>query len=96
MSDPALKYADRVSPEHKMAMDAICIFRNLVGQHRAQFEALLKAEQNMHSIGAILDPTLYRDMIQSPSFARQIRLVRAALKFLDECDAVAAEIEAEQ
>ena len=89
------KYADRVSPEHEMAMQAIGIFRQLMGQHREQFEKLLKAESDMQSFGHILDPTLYRDMLYSKNFARQIRLVHAALAFLNEVDAVAAEIETE-
>lgn len=92
MNDPALKYADKVSPEHKMAMEAIGIFRQMIGQHREQFEALIKSERYMHDVGGLLDPTLYRDMIYSKSFAQQMRLVKAALAFLDECDAVAAEI----
>lgn len=91
--DPAEKYRDKVSPEHKMAMDAIGFMRQILGQHREQFDALLKSEQHMHSVGGLLDPTLYRDMIYSKSFEQQMRLVRAAVAFLKEVDAVAAEIE---
>lgn len=92
MSDPAEKYRGRVSPEHQMAMDAVGFARHLLDQHREKFDALLKAERDAHSFGHIVDPTLYRDMIQSKSFALQIKLVRAAVAFLDECDAVAREI----
>jgi hypothetical protein len=93
MSDPAEKYRDKVSPEHRMAMEAIGFMRQILGQHRGQFETLLEAEQRSHSMGMILDPTLYRDMIYSKSFAQQIRLVKAAVAFLNEVDAVANEIE---
>jgi hypothetical protein len=88
------KYADKVTPEHRMAMEAIGMFRMMLGQHRPQFEALLKAKRDMDSFGGLLDPTLYRDMLHSKSFDQQIRLVTAAIKFLDEIDAVANEVEA--
>lgn len=92
----AAKYADKVSPEHKMAMEAIGMFRLMLSQHRPQFEALLKAKNDMDNFGGLLDPTLYRDMIQSKSFEQQIRLVKAALAFLDAVDLVAAEIAGSQ
>lgn len=87
------KYADKVTPEHQMAMEAIGMFRLMFGQHRPAFAALLKAERDMHNFGGMLDPTLYRDMIYSKSFEQQIRLVKAALKFLDEIEAVAKEVD---
>lgn len=93
MDDPGLKYRGKVSPEHKMAMEAIGMMRMMLGQHREQFEKLIEAEGNMHSFGGMLDPTLYRDMIYSKSFKQQMRLVRAAVTFLKEIDAVAAELE---
>jgi hypothetical protein len=96
MSDPAEKYRDKVSPSHQAAMAAIGIMRMMLNQHRAHFDELLESERRAHSIGAILDPTLYRDMIQSKSFAQQIRLVRATVAYLKELDEVAAELEAEQ
>ena len=90
------KYRDKVTPEYKTAMEAIGMFRHLLGQHRPQFEALIKAERDMHNFGGVmLDPTLYRDMLYSKGFKQQIRLVTAALKFLDEIEAVAAEVEKE-
>jgi len=92
MTDPALKYADKVSPEHKMAMEAIGFMRQILSQHRPQFEALLKANRDMSNFGGMLDPTLYRDMLYSKSFDQQIRLVEAALAFLNSVDAVAQEI----
>ncbi len=87
------KYAKHVTPEHRMAMQAIGLFRNMLAQHREQFEALVKAERDMHNFGGMIDPTLYRDMLHSDSIKQQLRLVKAALAFLDEIDAVAAEVE---
>ena len=92
MDDTAEKYRDKVDPAHQMAMEAIGFMRQILGQHREKFAALLKSEQDMHSFGGMIDPTLYRDMIYSKSFAQQIRLVKAAVAFLNEVDAVAAEI----
>lgn len=94
MSDPADKYADKVSPEHVMAMQAVGLVRSILEPQRAHFEELLEAERNMHNVGFVLDPTLYRDMIHSKSFERQMKLVRAALAFLRETDEVVVEIKA--
>lgn len=94
MDDPASKYADKVSPEHVMAMQAVGFMRVVLEPQRAHFEELLRAERDMHSVGAILDPTLYRDMIHSKWFERQMKLVRAALTFLRETDEVVEEIKA--
>lgn len=74
-------------------MEAIGMFRHMLGQHRPAFEALLKAERDMHNFGGLIDPTLYRDMLYSKGFKQQLRLVKAAVKFLDEIEAVAAEVE---
>lgn len=93
MSDPAEKYRDKLDPSHKMAMDAIGFMRQMLGPHRERFEQLLKSEQEMHNAGHIINPTLYKDMIYSKSFEQQIRLVRAALAFLNEADAVAEELQ---
>ena len=82
------KYTDRVPPEYKMAMEAIGMFRLMLGRHRP--EALLKA---MDNFGGLSDPTLNRDILHSKSFEQQIRMVEAALKFLDVIDAVASEVE---
>lgn len=86
------KYADRVAPEHRIAMEAIGLVRMALAPHREQFEKLVEAERQMHSIGHILDPTLYRDMSQSKNFALQLRLVQAALAFLKAVDEIAKEI----
>lgn len=92
-ADIIARYADKVAPEHVMAMSAIAMFRQLLGQHRPQLEALIKAEHDMHDFGGLLDPTLYRDMLYSKSFAQQLKLVNAAIAFLDAIDEVAKEIE---
>src|SRR5690348_7235789 len=92
MNDPAQNYRNQVDPEHAMAMQAIGLARMALETHRARFETLLKARADMDSVGHILNPTLYRDMIHSRSFAQQIKLVEAALAFLRETDAVAAEV----
>lgn len=94
MSDPALKYRDRVAPEHELAMQAVGMARMMLNaEHvRPQLELLDTSERHAHSVGHIMDPTMYRDMINSKSFAQQMRLVRAALAFLRETDAVAADI----
>jgi hypothetical protein len=93
MIDPAVNYRDQVDPRHKMAMEAIGFMRQILGQHREQFNALLKSERHMHDVGGLLNPTLYRDMLYSKSFEQQLRLVRAAVAFLNEVDAVANEID---
>jgi hypothetical protein len=93
MPDPVDKYGDKLDPRHKMAMDAIGFMHQVLSPHREQFETLVKATRDMHSIGVILDPTLYRDMLYSKSFDQQIRLARAALTFLRDVDAVKAELE---
>ena len=92
MNDPADRYRDKVDPMHKMAMDAIGMARHLLNTYSEQYDILLKAENDAHSIGHILNPTLYRDMIHSKSFAQQIKLCRAAQAFLREVNAVAEDI----
>jgi hypothetical protein len=86
------KYRDKVTPEYAVAVQAIGFARQLIGQHREQYEALLKSEQDMHSFGGMINPTLYRDMLYSNGFKQQTRLIKAALAFLNEADAVADEV----
>lgn len=80
------------SAEHALAMQAVGIARmSLNAEHvRPQLELLDEAERRSHSVGHILDPTLYRDQINSASFADQMTLVRAALAFLRATDEIEA------
>jgi hypothetical protein len=90
MSDPAEKYRNKVAPEHELAMQAIGMARMMLdAPHvRLQLELVDESERDAHSFGHITDPTLYRDMISSRSFADQMILVRAALTFLKATDEV--------
>lgn len=93
MKDPITeKYVDKVTPEHRAAMQAIGMARILLGQHRDLYATLLQAERDTHSFGGMLDPTLYRDMLSSRGFAQQTRMITATLAFLKEIDAVANEV----
>jgi len=85
-------YRDKVDPAHKMAMDAIGMAAFLLAPNRPAIERFLEAERQSHTIGLILDPTLYRDQIQSKNFALQVRIAKAALAFLREIDAVGGEL----
>jgi hypothetical protein len=93
MSDPAEKYRDKVSPEHEVAMSSIGAAYHILAMHRAHFKELIEAERRSHSIGHMIDPTLYRDMISSKSFALQLKLINAAVAFLDAADPIVAEVE---
>jgi hypothetical protein len=92
MNDPALKYRGQVCGEHAVAMQSIGLARLLLGEHRASFDRFLQTRRDMDSIGIVVDPTLYRDMLASKSLAQQIRMVEAATAFLAVVDAVAAEV----
>ena len=88
MTDPAEKYRDKISPEHKVAMDTLMFMYQVLLPHRDQFAGLINAAENMHNSGFITDPTLYLEMINSKSFEHQLRLARAGLAFINECEAV--------
>lgn len=90
MTDPAEKYRDKVSPEHTMLMNTIGFAYQLMEAQRQQLRLFLDAERSAHAVGHIIDPTLYRDMINSESFAQQLVLCRAAEAFLAACDEVKA------
>jgi hypothetical protein len=87
------KYANNTTPEHVMALESIPFARQLLSPYRETFAELITGEQYMHSIGSFYDLTLYRDMLYSKSFALQLRMVKAALMFLNEIDAVASELD---
>lgn len=81
-----------VDMRHKAAMDAIGLLGQLLQMHRPAMEALVKSHRDMDSFGAILNPTLYRQMIYSKSLDQQLRLVKAALSFMAVLDEVKAEL----
>jgi hypothetical protein len=89
--DPATKYADRVDPEYRMAMNMVLGAYHTMSLVAAPLRKLDQAERDAHSFGHIVDPTLYKDMIYSPSFAEQMKIVRAALAFIKACDDVKIE-----
>lgn len=93
MTDPADKYRDKLDPLHKMAMEAIGMASVLLRTYRRQYEALLEAERDAHSIGHITHPEIYRDMIHSKSFAQQIALCKAAQEFVRAVDVVLKDVE---
>lgn len=79
-------------PMHKMAMDAIGFAAQILTPHADQIEALVRAEQEMHSYLHITNPTLYRDAIHSNNLRWQVELGRAALAFILAVQGVKAEI----
>lgn len=88
MTDTAEKYRDKVDPEHKMAMDiTIGVYGNLK-MVEEQLRKIQDAERRSHSIGHIIDPTFYRDQINSKSFAEQLKIINAAIAFIDVMDGV--------
>lgn len=90
--DLTAKYADKVTPEHRMAFEMIGTARMLLDMNRDYYEKLVDARQRVDSVGIVLDPTLYRDVLWSKSVAQQVRLAEAALAFLRAADAVADEV----
>lgn len=82
------KYWDNVTPEYKMAMDAISMSFIMLNANRPVYEVLLKAEQDMHNFGGLRDPTLYKDMLQSQNLKRQIEAIQAVMAFLRAIDEV--------
>ena len=86
------RYKAKTDPEHRLALDAIAFASQLMGNYRERYDGLLKAEQHMHNVGGLINPTMYRDMLYSKNFAAQTKLVKAALVFLDAVDAVKKEL----
>ena len=80
------RYKDKVTPEHKMALDGVLMTHLMLTIHRETYEAFLAAERHMHNVGGLINPTLYRDMLYSKSFTTQKKLVDAALQFLRAVD----------
>ena len=76
--DPAEKYQDQVDPKHALAMQTIGLSYKLLAPQMEQIERFLNAEEQSHAIGHILDPTLYRDQINSKSFASQVTMAKSS------------------
>jgi hypothetical protein len=91
MSDPAEKYRDKLDPTHQLAMDTIINSYRVMEMFRDHVAKTLEAERSSHSIGHIVDPTMYRDAIQSKSWRAQVQIMRAAQTFIDDV-AGAAEV----
>lgn len=81
--DPGTKYADRVSDEFRMAMHMVVNAWGMVKAVEGELRKVDEAERRSHALGPILDPTLYRDQINSKQFAENMKVLRAALTFLD-------------
>lgn len=97
--DTGAKYRDKVTPEVKMAFETIAFAADMVGPWVPVYQETIDAEQRMHSVGHILDPTMYRDMIWSKNFALTLRMAKAAVAFHKEIEAVreeAAKLKAEE
>ena len=84
MPDTAEKYRDKVDQTHQLAMDTIVNSYHTMGLFKAHVAKTLEAERRSHSIGHILDPTLYRDAIHSKSWRAQVQIMEATIRFLDD------------
>ena len=87
------KYADKVTPEHELAMQSIAFARMLFAQNRAQFDALIKSREYMDNVGGLIDPTFYRDVLYSKNLELQMRMVKAAVAFHNEIEQIMTEVE---
>jgi len=91
MTDPGTKYADRVDPMFAAAMEIVAGSYRTMKMVEGELRKVDDAERQSHSIGAIFDPTLYRDQIHSKQFAKNMKIIRAALAFIAALDEVAQE-----
>lgn len=93
MTDPANKYRDRLSTEHKMAMDTIAFAFQMLAPHMGQYLNVIAGNNAIESFGPVLSPTLFRDVTGSKSFAMQLKLMEAAVSFINACMDVGEELE---
>lgn len=84
MSDPAEKYRDKLDPTHQLAMNTIINSFRVMEMFKEHIAKTLEAERRSHSIGHILDPTMYRDAIHSKSWRAQVQIMKAAQNFIDD------------
>ena len=81
MDDPSRKYVAYVDPQHAFAMDLLVACTKNILLVKPHLEKMERAERRMDSIGWATHPSLYEDMIISTNFARQMKLIAAALAF---------------
>jgi len=91
MTDPAEKYRDKLDPAHQLAMDTIINSYRVMEMFKDHISKTLEAERRSHSVGHMIDPTMYRDAMHSKSWRAQVQIMRAAQVFLDDV-AGAAEV----
>lgn len=95
MSDTGQKYRDKVTPEFELSMQAIGMSRNFLQRSRKEYEALVESAERIHSVGIVIDPTLYRDTLYSQQYKDNLALTKAALDFLKATDEIFARMQAE-
>lgn len=86
MADTGEKYRDKVDPVFKMAMELVTSSYHTMKMIEGELRKVDEAERQSHSIGHILNPTLYRDQIHSKNFEQTMKVVRAALAFIEALD----------
>jgi len=89
MSDPAEKYRDKIDPTHQLAMDTVINSFHTMRLFKDHIARTLEAERHSHSVGHILDPTMYRDAMHSKSWRAQVQVMRAAMAFIDDVEGAA-------
>lgn len=90
--DPSSKYADKVDPMHRAMMDMATGAFHTLSMVEGQIDRFLDAEHSSHSIGHIVNPTLYRDQINSKNFAAQVAIAKAAKSYLSAVKKVQADL----
>ena len=88
LAEKAAEEGHRNSPETWAALECIAMLRVVIGAHRGAMQTLVDIDRKMDSVGGLLHPSLYRDMLESSNYKANIRLCKATLAYLDEIDAV--------
>lgn len=73
----------------KMVMDTVVNSAGVIDLLRKPLTDLIEQESRSHSILHITDPTLYNAMINSETFATNLRVAKAAIAFANEVKAAA-------
>lgn len=66
------------------ALQAIQIAGMYLAQHETALKTLTETNRHMDSVGGLLDPTLYRQMLHSDNYKRSLASAQAVLRFLGE------------